>query len=116
MKLKINIWSGIFDIVATVFYSTVPFIRNKIVFGYEPIISLSTFSFFVLCFSLTGLILHIIALNKSKKVGISPTGNTLGIIANVIVPCLGSELSAIAMILSILSAVFTLKQKQVDNK
>ena len=40
----------------------------------------------------------------------------MGIIANAIVLVLGLLIAFPAMVLSILTAVFTLKQKQVENK
>lgn len=120
MKLKINTWSGIFDIVASVFYLVGPFMGFGVAvseaFDGAAIGSSLAFGSFALCFALVGLVLHIVALVKSKKVGISLTGNILGIVANAIVLCLGLLFAFPAMVLSILSAVFTLKQKQVEIK
>ena len=120
MKLKINTWAGIFDIVASVFYLVGPFMGFSVAVseafdGAAPGSS-SAFGSFALCFALVGLILHIVALVISKKVNISLTGNILGIIAHAIVFVLGLLFAFPAMVLSILSAVFTLKQKQVENK
>ena len=120
MKLKINTWAGIFDIVASVFYLVGPFMGFSVAIseafdGAAPGSS-SAFGSFALCFALVGLILHIVALVKSKKVNISLTGNILGIIAHAIVLVLGLLFAFPAMVLSILSAVFTLKQKQVESK
>ena len=117
MKLKINTWAGIFDIVASVFYLVGPFMGFSVAMseafdGVAPGSS-SAFGSFALCFALVGLILHIVALVKSKKVNISLTGNILGIIAHAIVFVLGLLFAFPAMVLSILSAVFTLRQKQV---
>ena len=120
MKLKINTWAGIFDIVASVFYLVGPFMGFSVAMseafdGAAPGSS-SAFGSFALCFALVGLILHIVALVKSKKVNISLTGNILGIIAHAIVFVLGLLFAFPAMVLSILSAVFTLKQKQIESK
>ena len=89
MKLKINAWAGIFDIVASVFYLVGPFMGISVAMseafdGAAPSSS-SAFGSFALCFALAGLILHIVALVKSKKANISLTGNILGIIANAII-------------------------------
>ena len=120
MKLKINTWAGIFDIVASVYYLVAPFMGVGVAvseaFDVATAGSSLAFGSFALCFALAGLILHIVALVKSKKVNISLTGNILGIIANAIVLVLGLLFAFPAMVLSILSAVFTLRQKQVENK
>ncbi|MBP3907180.1 MAG: hypothetical protein J6D47_20220 [Peptostreptococcaceae bacterium] len=92
MKLKINTRSGIFDIVTIVFYLVAPFIGVSIAVSeafYGAAGSSSAFGSFALCFALTGLILHIVALVKSKKANISLTGTILGIVANAIVLVLG---------------------------
>ena len=120
MKLNINTWAGIFDIVASVFYLVGPFMGIGVAiseaFDVAATGSSLAFGSFALCFALAGLILHIVALVKSKKANISLTGNILGIIANAIVLVLGLLFAFPAMVLSILSAVFTLKQKQVESK
>ena len=120
MKLNINTWAGIFDIVASAFYLAGPLMGFSVAitaaFDVAAAGSSLTFGSFALCFALAGLILHIVALVKSKKANISLTGNILGIIANAIVLVLGLLLAFPAMVLSILSAVFTLRQKQVENK
>ena len=117
MKLKINTAAGIFDILASVFYLVAPFMGVGVAFSeaFETIEegSASSFATGSMVFALVGLILHIIAFVKSKKANISNVGNILGIIANAIVLVLGLLLSFPAMVLSILSAVFTLKQKQL---
>lgn len=113
--LKINIIAGIFDIIASIVYLIAPIIGIGTAFSeaFEATEAGSTESFVTgfMLFALMGLILHILALFKSKKANISNTGNILGIIANAIVLVLGILLAFPAMVLSILSAVFTLKQK-----
>ena len=119
MKLKINTWAGIFDIVASVFYLVGPFMGFSVAISeaFDGAAGFSSaFGTIALCFTLVGLILHIVALVKSKKANISLTGNILGIIANAIVLVLGLLFAFPAMVLSILSAVFTLRQKRVENK
>lgn len=120
MKLKINIFAGIFDIIASVVYLFAPIIGIGSAFSeaFEATEAGSTESLALgfLGFALIGLILHIVALVKSKKANISNVGNILGIIANALVVVLGLLLSFPAMVLSILSAVFTLRQKQVVSQ
>lgn len=120
MKLKINTAAGIFDIIASVFYLIAPLMGIGVAFSeaFETVEagSASAFATGSMGFALIGLILHIVALVKSKKANISNVGNILGIIANAIVLVLGLLLAFPAMVLSILSAVFTLRQKQVISQ
>ncbi|MEF9935281.1 MAG: hypothetical protein RR789_08405 [Clostridium sp.] len=115
MKLQINKYTGIFDIVASVIYFIAPFIGMSAAFGeaFGEVAegSTSATATVVLLIALAGLVLHIVAFVKSKKAGISNTGNILGIIANAIYLLLGMLLAFPAMVLSILAAIFTLKQK-----
>lgn len=59
-----------------------------------------------------GVVLHIVALIQSKKAGISIVGHVLGIIGNGLF-LLTMLLALPSFILLILSAVFTLMQKNV---
>ena len=120
MKLKINITAGIFDIIASVFYLFAPIIGIGTAFseafdaaeaGSTETIVTGFMGFAAIC-----LILHIVALVKSKKAHISNVGNILGLIANALVLVLGLLLAFPAMVLSILSAVFTLRQKQLNSQ
>ena len=98
MKLKINTCAGIFDIVASVFYLVGFSVAISEAFDGAAGFS-SAFSTFALCFTLVGLILHIVALVKSKKANISLTGNILGIITNAIILVLGLLFAFPAMVL-----------------
>lgn len=98
MKLKINTWAGIFDIVASVFYLVGFSVAISEAFDGAADFS-SAFGTFALCFTLVGLILHIVALVKSKKANISLTGNILGIITNAIILVLGLLFAFPAMVL-----------------
>ncbi|MTP79787.1 hypothetical protein GMB70_14160 [Turicibacter sanguinis] len=120
MKLKINTIAGIFDIIASVMYFIAPVVGIGAAFSeaFEATEAGSTESLATgfMVFALIGLVLHIVALVKSKKANISNVGNILGIIANAIVLVLGLLLAFPAMVLSILSAVFTLRQKQLNSQ
>ena len=115
-KLKINTASGIVDIVNTVLVAmswfVVLFSAVDEATGGESSTTGSA-SFFYVAVGV-GLVLHIIGLVKSKKVGISITGHILGIV--------GSGLFLFSMafalptfVLLILSSIFTLMQKNVDK-
>ena len=99
MKLKINAWAGIFDIVASVFYLVGFSVAISEAFDGAAAGFSSAFGTFALCFTLVGLILHIVALVKSKKANISLTGNILGIITNAIILVLGLLFAFPAMVL-----------------
>lgn len=117
MKLTINKAAGIFDIVASVIFLVAPLAGFSTAFseasGYVDSGTTESFSIFILLFAAAGLILHIIALVQSRKCNISNTGNVLGIIGYALVIIFSFLISFIAMILTILSAIFTLRQKNL---
>ncbi|MPQ42912.1 hypothetical protein GBZ86_03970 [Clostridium tarantellae] len=59
------------------------------------------------------LILHIVALIKSKKAGISLAGSILGIIGSALFAIIGSIMGVVSMVLFILASIFLFKQKKV---
>ena len=69
----------------------------------------------LLVFAAVCMVLHIVGLVQSKKVGIKLTGNILGIIGHAIYLLLGAALGWVAMILTIISAVFTLKDNKIPE-
>ncbi|BBD15640.1 hypothetical protein [Melissococcus plutonius] len=73
----------------------------------------STATFFYVMVGI-GLILHLIAISKSKKAGISIIGHILGIIGCALFVCT-MLLALPSFILLILAAVYTLMQKNSDN-
>lgn len=113
-KLKINTTSGIVDIVNAVLVS----ISWVVVLGVAVdeanaggSSTVGTASFFYIMAGV-GLVLHIIGLIKSKKNGISIVGHVLGIVGcGVFLMSIAFALPA--FVLLILSAVFTLMQKNV---
>lgn len=122
-KLKINTIMGTTDIIMAILTFVAPFLiigsafdesfNNFGTTGVEGQTS-AIATFFLLC-ALASLIGHIVALVKSKKVSISITGHVLGIVGASIYLFFGALLSLPTMILYILGAVFTLKQKAVTN-
>ena len=114
--LKLNKAAGILDIIASVLYFIAIFVlvgatvNEAMTTGQTS--STEMLRNVLLVFSAVCLVLHIVALVKSKPLGIKITGNILGIIGHAIYLLLGALFGWVAMILTILSAVFTLK----DNK
>jgi hypothetical protein len=115
-KLKLNIFTGIADIIMAflimiswfaVFFAAV----GDAATGTQATGGVGTF--FYVCAGIT-LILHIIALVKSKKAGISIVGHVLGIVG---MGCflITMFLALPAFVLAILAAIFTLLQKNVDS-
>lgn len=117
MKLAINKAAGIVDIIAAIVYLVAPFLIVGAALGETSGAigegSTSSSAIFVSIIALVGLILHIVALVKSRKAQISNVGNILGIVGHAIFLVFGILLSLPAMVLAILSAVFTLRQKSI---
>ena len=107
--LKLNKAAGILDIIA-IFVLVGAAVNEAMTTGQTS--STEMLRNVLLVFSAVCLVLHIVALVKSKPLGIKITGNILGIIGHAIYLLLGALFGWVAMILTILSAVFTLK----DNK
>lgn len=117
-KLKINTAAGILDIIGSVLYLIAPFalVDNAIgeaVGGAEEG-STSGLATVFMIFAIATLIVHIVAFVKSKKVAISNVGNTLGIIGHALYVLLGIFMAIPALVLSILAAIFTLRQKNLN--
>ncbi|WP_010632800.1 hypothetical protein [Sporolactobacillus vineae] len=115
-KLSINLATGIVDIVMAVLILISWFAVFAAAFGDVATGSHATGgvgTFFYVCAAIT-LVLHIVALIKSRKAGISIVGHVLGIVG---MGCflLTMFLAFPALILAILAAVFTLIQKNVGS-
>jgi len=115
-KLGINTASGVFAIINAI----VLFFYTRFLWSETALTSTNTnYSMLGLTFiiiiilMITALILHIIGLAQSKKMGISVAGHILGIIAAVITLLTLTFFSFISIILFILAAIFTLKHKKV---
>lgn len=115
-KLGINTAAGVIDIIGAVIYLIAIFVlvgaavSEVLTTGDTSSTELIRNLFLV--YAAVGVILHIVGLVQSKKVGIKLAGNILGIIGHAIYLLLGAAFGWLAMILVIISAVFTLK----DNK
>lgn len=111
MKLKINFWAGIIDIINCIlcaiswfslFVSAIVDAMNNVV-----LTSLVLIILFYL-FAWSGIIINIIALIKSSKVDISITGPVLGIIGNSLLG-ITTWFAFPALIVLIVATVFTMK-------
>jgi hypothetical protein len=115
-KLQINVWTGVIDIINAflimiswfvVLFSAV----GEAATGGNGHVTGGVGTFFYICVGI-GLALHIVALIKSKKAGISIVGHVLGIIGTAAF-LLTMLLAFPAFVLVVLAAIFTLIQKNV---
>ncbi len=120
MKLKINIWTGILDIVNAVVFASSWFVIFSTAFsdaanGGNATDGVGTF-FYVMAG--IGVVLNIIALIQSKRHGISIVGSVLGLIGNALFLFSGA-LAFPAIVLLIIGTVFIFLQhpakKSVDS-
>lgn len=109
-RLKINTAAAIVDIILSIIALVA--IPTIVVEGFSEGTTSSADGFLVLM--LCGLVLHIVGLIKSKKVGISIVGNILGIIGTGIYTFLGAIVSFPSMVLLILACIFNFIQKNID--
>ncbi len=118
-KLGINTAAGVLDIIASIVYFLAIFILvgSAIEEGFTTgqTSGTETMRNILLVFAAVCMVLHIVGLVQSKKVGIKLTGNILGIIGHAIYLLLGAALGWVAMILTIISAVFTLKDNKIPE-
>ncbi|WKB36029.1 transporter [Terrilactibacillus sp. S3-3] len=115
-KLKINVFAGIIDILMAFLIMISWFTVFFAAFGDAATGSHATGgvgTFFYTCAGIV-LIVHIIALVKSKKAGISIAGHVLGIIGTACF-LITMLLAFPAFVLVILAAIFTLIQKNTTN-
>jgi hypothetical protein len=115
-KLSINLATGIVDIVMAVlimvsWFAVITAAVGDAAAGTHATGGVGTF--FYICAAIV-LVLHIIALVKSRKAGISIVGHVLGIVG---MGCflLTMFLALPAFVLAILAAVFSLMQKNVSG-
>jgi len=118
-KLKINTAAGILDIINAILFISSWFIVFTAAVGdaFSGGTGSSAYAaggFFYIMAAI-GLVLHIMGLVKSKKVGISIVGHILGITGCGIF-LLAMLFAFPAMVLMILAAIFTLMQKNVEAK
>ncbi|EOA09503.1 hypothetical protein [Pediococcus acidilactici] len=120
MKLKINVWTGILDIINAVVFASSWFVIFSTAFsdaanGGNATDGVGTF-FYVMAG--IGVVLNIIALIQSKRHGISIVGSVLGLIGNALFLFSGA-LAFPAIVLLIIGTVFIFLQhpakKSVDS-
>lgn len=116
MKLKINTWTGVLDIVNCVLFAVSWFVIFGTAFS-DAIDGADTTSgtagFFYLM-AWIGVGLNIVALVKSKKTGISIVGPVLGIIGSALFG-VTAALAFPALVVLIVATVFTMMQHPAKN-
>ncbi|MEJ6358183.1 transporter [Lactiplantibacillus plantarum] len=107
MKLKINIWTGILDVINCLLFVSSWFIVFMSAFSDAANGGNSTDGIAVFFYTMAwiGLILNIIALIQSKKHNISLVGSILGIIGNGVF-CVSAAFAFPAIVLLIIATVF----------
>ncbi|CAD5898337.1 MULTISPECIES: transporter [Carnobacterium] len=118
-KLGINVAAGILDIINTILVGLSWFVVGTAAVGEALDDSAAgvTSGVAIIFYGMVGigLIVHIVALVMSKKVGISITGHVVGIIGCALF--LFTMLLALpAFVLLIIAAVFSLKQSPVKTR
>lgn len=112
MKLKINTWTGILDIVNCVLFAISWFVIFGTAFsdamGNSNATAPTAVFFYIMAWA--GVALNIIALVRSKKAGISITGPILGIIGSALFG-ITALLAFPALVVLIIAAVFTMLQR-----
>lgn len=116
MKLKINMWTGIFDIINCVLFCVSWFVifgtaLSDAATGTNATNGAATF-FYLMAW--IGVILNIIALIKSKKASISIVGPILGIIGSALFG-LTAAMAFPALVVLIIATVFTMMQHPAKN-
>lgn len=114
MRLKINTWTAIDDVINIIFAFCSWFLIIGAAFSDDGGSNASSMAGFLSIIAIIGLILNIIALVKSKEAGLSIAGQILGIIGNALF-VLGAILALPTLVLLILACVFTLMQKPVNK-
>lgn len=114
MKLKINIWTGIMDIINCILFvfSWFAIAASAIGDAFSKSNTTGGTAAFFYFFAAVGLILNIISLVRSRKNHISIVGPVLGIIGNGLF-VLGAIMAFPAIVLLIIASVFSFMQKSV---
>ncbi|MBW1606302.1 transporter [Lactobacillus sp. Sy-1] len=112
MKLKINVWTGIFDIIDAVLLLTSWFVIFAAAFSSSNGADASGAFFYIVQW--IGVIIHVIALYKSRQNGISIVGPVLGLIGCALS---GFTLSLAfpSIVLLIVATVFLFLQKPANG-
>ena len=116
MKLKINMWTGILDIVNCVLFAMSWFVIFGAAFSDATTGGNSTSGagafFYIMAW--VGVVLNIIALVRSKKANISIVGPILGIIGSALFG-VTAALAFPALVVLIIATVFTMLQHPAKN-
>lgn len=113
MKLKINMWTAIEDIINTILFFFSWFLIAGAAFGGKSG-DADSVADFLLVMALVGLVLNIISLVRSRKAKISIVGPILGIIGNGVY-CFGAWAAFPAIVLLIIACIFSFMQKPVNK-
>ena len=116
MKLKINMWTGILDIVNCVLFAISWFVIFGTAFSDATSGGNTTggTAAFLYIMAWIGVVLNIIALVKSKKANISIVGPILGIIGSALFG-VTAALAFPALVVLIIATVFTMLQHPAKN-
>ncbi|WP_429970826.1 transporter [Fructilactobacillus sp. Tb1] len=114
MKLKLNMWTAIYDIFEIIFAFFSWFLIMGAAFSDAGKDNASSMATFLAVVALIGLVLNVWSLVQSKKHQISIVGPILGIIGSGIF-ALGSIMAFPAMVLLIIACVFSFMQKPVKK-
>lgn len=117
MKLKLNIWTGIMDIVNSILFvfSWFAIAASAIGDAFNKTNTIGGTANFFVAFAAIGLIMNITSLVRNKKYGISLVGPILGVIGNglyLIMPALAFP----AIVVLIVATVFTFLQKSTNQQ
>ncbi|WP_268914171.1 transporter [Lentilactobacillus sp. SPB1-3] len=114
MKLKLNMWTAIDDIINVILFFFSWFLIIGAAFSDGGGNQADNMANFLLIMALIGLALNIISLIRSHKVNISIVGPILGIIGNVVY-LFGAWAAFPAIVLLIIASVFSFMQHPVKN-
>ena len=111
MKLKINLWTGIFDIINYVLFCISWFVIFGTAFSdaFDGTNATGGTATFFYAMAWIGVVLNIIALIKSKHAQISLVGPILGIIGSALFG-LTAAMAFPALVVLIIATVFTMLQ------
>lgn len=117
MKLKLNIWTGIMDIINSILFVLSWFAIAASAFedAFNKSETMSGTTTFFAAFAALGLVMNITALFRNKKYGISLVEPILGVIGNglyLVAPLFAFP----AIVILIIATVFTFLQKSTNQQ
>lgn len=114
MKLKLNTWTAIDDIINIILFFFSWFLILGAAFSDGGSSNADGMASFLLIMALIGLALNIISLIRSRKANISIVGPILGIIGNGVY-LLGAWAAFPAIVLLIIACVFSFMQRPAKS-